>query len=515
MNPFRRMIKRIREYLTVASDPLPGTMRSTTRRMSSSYQPPVNSWQRSDYGFWRKAYYGQAVGLELSGLFVKPLCSKIAAWVLGRAPQWRCEDLPSQEALEQWWAEQHSHILQGYRSSKKQGDAFIVVNSDLTITLLAPDSVDPIVDAADYSVINGWRVTQTLQHPQTIERMTLVDEYYPDRRVHRVQVNGIDREVTTYPNLIGMLPIVLIANNPDAGQTFGHAEAEALLSLMHRYGEVLDAAIEGNIYQGRPTPLLTFDSVENLKAFKNKYMRSTSYNLPDGTSADLRTVDIDLKEIIVAAGANFEYKSPGNFSADVVNILEILFYLFLEHAEIPEFVMGNAISSSKASAETQMPVFERFIEGQQSDAKDWLTQVSEIVLAYQSLTMPGVVAQTPNLQWRKLTQDGRLTLDTIVWAVQAGLLDKRTALMLAPVEVEDIDAVLEAAEEEKQARARDGSLPCRDRLGHCRRWAAARAGANSVRRRPRRRHERNDIQRSRRHCRSGCAYHCGEWVCLT
>jgi hypothetical protein len=163
-------------------------------------------------------------------------------------------------------------------------------------------------------------------------------------------------------------------------------------------------------------------------------------------------VDIDLKEIIVAAGANFEYKSPGNFSADVVNILEILFYLFLEHAEIPEFVMGNAISSSKASAETQMPVFERFIEGQQSDAKDWLTQVSEIVLAYQSLIMPGVTSQTPSLQWRKLTQDGRLTLDTIVWAVQAGLLDKRTALMLAPVEVEDIDAVLEAAEEEKEQR---------------------------------------------------------------
>ena len=343
-NPFRRMIKRIREYLTVASDPLPGTMRSTTRRVSSSYQPPVNSWQRSDYGFWRRAYFGQAVGLELSGLFIKPLVGKLAAWVLGRAPGWRCEDLTSQEALEQWWAEQHPHILQGYRSSKKQGDAFIVINSDLTVTLLAPDCVDPIVDPGDYSLIIGWRVTQTLQHPQTIERMTLVDEYYTDRRVHRVQVNGLDREVTTYPNLIGMLPIVLIANNADAGQTFGHAEAEALLSLMHRYGEVLDAAIEGNIYQGRPTPLLTFDSIENLKAFKNKYMRSTSYSLPDGTSADLRTVDIDLKEIIVAAGANFEYKSPGNFSADVVNILEILFYLFLEHAEIPEFVMGNAIS---------------------------------------------------------------------------------------------------------------------------------------------------------------------------
>ena len=448
----KRIIKRIREYLTTSSDPLMTTFRTFTRRWHSAYQPPINTWQRSDYAYWRKAYYCQAKGLELSGLFCKPLVNKISSWVLGRAPRWRCDDLASQEALEQWWNEVHPDILQAYRSSKKQGDAFLVINSDLTVTLLAPDYVDPIVADDDYSHITGWRVTQTLQNPDNADRMTTIDEYYVDRRIHRVQVNSIERETTTYPNLIGMLPIVLIANNAEVGKTFGHAEAEALLPTLHRYGEVMDAAIEGNILQGRPTPVITFGTVQDENKFWALYGSKQTAQLPDGTSQSVETLNVDLSQILTITNGSFEFKSPGNFSADVVAILEILFYLILEYTEIPEFVMGNAISSSKASAETQMPVFERFIEGQQSDGKDWLTEVSTIALAYLSLIEPGVVAQTPTLQWRKLTQDGRLMLDTIVWAVQVGLLDRRTALLLAPVEVEDIDQVLEAADAEKQAR---------------------------------------------------------------
>lgn len=74
-------------------------------------------------------------------------------------------------------------------------------------------------------------------------------------------------------------------------------------------------------------------------------------------------------------------------------------------------------------------------------------------MGYLSLIEPGVTAdEEPALQWQKLTQDGRLTLDTITWGYTEGLIDRRTALMLAPVEVEDIDAVLDKAEQERQAR---------------------------------------------------------------
>jgi adenylate cyclase len=64
-----------------------------------------------------------------------------------------------------------------------------------------------------------------------------------------------------------------------------------------------------------------------------------------------------------------------------------------------------------------------------------------------------VVAGEPSLQWRKLTQDGQLTLATVQWAYLEGLLDERTALMLSPLDLQDVDEVLGQAKAERSERA--------------------------------------------------------------
>jgi hypothetical protein len=448
----RTLLQRITEYFSTSSNPIVNAVRTYTRRWRSSYRTPSNDWGRSDYAFWRRAYWGKAKGLELSGLLIKPMVNKIAAWTLGRAPQWKCENERSQEVLSAWWGDHHSDVLRAWRAAIKQGDSVLVINADLSVTVVQPDLVDPIVADDDYGNVIGWRITQTLQHPDTTARMVVVDEYYADRRVHRVEVDGRRTQETIYPNLIGRSQLVFIANHPEEGEQFGRAEAEALLALFHRYGEVLDAAVEGNVLQGRPTPVITFDTVQDLEKFWDLYGTTERHTLPDGSTESTPSLSVDVTQLLTLSAGTFDYKTPGNFSDDVAKLLEIMFYLFLQHAEIPEFVMGNAISSSKASAETQMPVFEKFIEMYQGEMARWLKQIAEIVLAYQSLIEPGVVAETPGLQWRKLTQDGRLTLDTVTWALEAGLLDDRTALVLAPVEVEDLDEVLEAAAEQRAER---------------------------------------------------------------
>lgn len=451
-NTIQRIVGRVLEFFSTSSDAITNRVRTFTRRFRSSYTTPSNDWGRSDYAFFRRVYQGRARGLELSGLLVKPLVNKVAAWTLGRAPTWKCQNENSQTALTDWWGDHHPDILRAWRSALKQADSVLVINADLTITLVQPDIVDPIVADDDFGNVIGWRITQTLIHPETTARMLVIDEYYADRRLHSVQIDGIVSERQTFRNLIGRIPLVFIANHPDDGEMFGHSEAEALISLFHRYGEVLDAAIEGNILQGRPTPVITFGSVQDQDKFWDLYGTLSRRTLPDGATETTPELDIDLSQVLTITNGEFDYKTPGNFSDDVAKLLEILFYLFLEHAEIPEFVMGNAISSSKASADTQMPVFEKFIELYQGEASKWLKEIAQIVLGYLSLTTPGVVPEVPGLQWRKLTQDGQLTLDTVKWALESGLLDRRTALVLAPVEVEDIGDVLKAAEEEHAQR---------------------------------------------------------------
>ena len=426
---------------------------STFTRWNNLRTPPItNDWGRSDYLFWRRVYYGHAVGLQLSGLLIKPLVSKVAAWSLGRAPQWKCDDQASQDALDSWWEDHHPEIYRAYRSSLKEADAFLVINPDLTITLLPPESVEPIVDPADFGLIIGWRVGMTLQHPQTPERMTMIDEYYVTHRTHEVLLDGRRQSFERFENPLQRMMVIHIGNQVAAGQVFGHPEAEGVINLLQRYGAVFDAAIDGNILQGRPTPVITFAQVADLNKFWQMYGVSETVEMPDGTTKTDTTLAVNLSEILTLTNGTFDYKTPGNFSQDMSQLLEIMFYLFLEYAEIPEFVMGNAISSSKASTETQMPVFEKFIEGKQGETRQWLLQVAEIVLELQSFLQPGVKAQTPSLQWRKISQDGRLTLATLEWAYAEGLLDRRTALMLAPVEVENLDEVLGAAKTEFPTR---------------------------------------------------------------
>jgi hypothetical protein len=452
MNPIQRVVGRITEFFSVASDAIVTRVRSTTRRWRSSFRQPTNNWGRADYDYYQRLYRGQVTGLELSALLVKPIVSKLSAWTLGRAPRWKLDSETSQQALSDWWNDNHPDVLRAWRGALKQGDSWAVVNSDLTITLLPPDSVDPIVADDDFGLILGWRVTQVLMHPETTRRMTVVDEYYPERRIHRIEIDGITREETTYPNLLGRLTIVHIANQPDDGEVFGHPEAEALLGLMHKYGEIMDAAIEGNVLQGRPTPVLTFETVQDLEKFDEENASYETQTLPSGVSQRVKIYDVQLDQLLVASGATFEYKAPGSFTEDTSKLLEILFYLLLEHSELPEFVFGNAIASSKASADAQMPIFEKFIEGRRGEMAAWLTEIAEIALGYLALITPGVAVQMPIIQWQPITQDDRMTLDTLTWAYTEGLLDRRTALMLAPVDVDDIDAVLDAADEEREER---------------------------------------------------------------
>lgn len=449
----RRFVGRVREFLTTASNMVSRTVRTTWTTLRRSFYRPSNDWSRPDYDWWRRAYRCQVRGLEISGLFLRPLVSKVSSWTLGRPPGWKCANDASQEALDAWWDRSHVDILRTFRAALKQGDSFLVVNSDLTVTLLPPDTVEPIVAEDDYGNVVGWRVTQVLAHPTRLaDKMTVIDEYTATQRIHRIERNGIAVEETVFPNLLGRLPIVHVPNQPDEGQRFGHPEAEALIEVLHRYGEVFEAAIEGNKLQGRPTPVLQFETVQDLDKFWALYGKTEHQTLPDGKVESYQTLSVDLSQLLTVSGAEFHYASPGSFAGDTETLLGLMFYLILEHTELPEFVFGNAIASSKASADAQMPVFEQFIEGRRGEVAGWLTQIAEIVLAYLSLMQPGVSRETPALQWKKLTQDGRLTLDTVIWAYAEGLLDERTAIMLAPLEVEDVDAVLAQARKEREER---------------------------------------------------------------
>lgn len=443
----------VESFFSLSNTPAAYTGRviGNVKRWTSSYSTPTYDWSRPDYTYWREAAWARVDGLDLSGLLIRPVVEKVSAWTLGRSPQWKLESEGAQEALNEWWTEEHSKVLGAWDDALNEGDAFILVHTDSTLGILPPESVEVIVAEDNFSEIVGYRSTQVLPHPQENKKMWIEDEWRQDGFQRTTKVDGVITDFKVWENPVpGLIPIVHISNRPLSNQTFGHPECEALVPLLHKYGEVLDASIEGNVLQGRPTPVLTFETVQDLEAFDEANAVTVTQQLPDGRTQTVKTYDLDLSQLMVASGAEFNYKAPGAFVGDTEKILGLLFYLLLEHTQLPEFIFGNAITSSKASAETQMPVFVEYIKKRRAEMNEWLIELSTIVAVYLSLVSPDLVTtEKPKIQWEQLDhEDGSLTLATIQWAYTEGLIDEKTALMLAPVEFEDIEQVLAAAKVE-------------------------------------------------------------------
>jgi hypothetical protein len=199
---------------------------------------------------------------------------------------------------------------------------------------------------------------------------------------------------------------------------------------------------------------MRFKEVLGLDKFWSQYSGSSSQTLPDGETEKTETLAWDPDELLTVVDADFDWKSPGSFAGDTEKMLGLYFYLILQHTEIPEFVWGNAIASSKASAEAQMPDFLALITMKQGEAEGWLLELAALALGLLALLEPGVGSdETPLVAWEDLTtQDGALTLSTVQWAYSEGLLDEATALMLAPLDVDDIESVLAKAKQEQAAR---------------------------------------------------------------
>ena len=392
-------------------------------RQINGYTPTVD-FSTADYRFWEWARRAKARGLEISGLLLKPIGSKAAAWVLGDPPEWSAFNEEAASALNAWWQAQHSDILRAYEEALDLGDCYLVVNADLSVTVVPPHVVEPMLDGVGN--LAGWHITETFNGGTSV-----IDEYTLDGRVNRIERGGVVTQTTRYPNLIGLIPVIHIANRMGADEFYGRAEGAALIPALQRYGELIDAAIRGNIRQGRPTPVIEkLGTAEQVRKFWEKFGQRETHRLPDGSSETVDVIDFDPDQLLTLGGeAQFKYAAPGSFSGDTQTLLGLIYALIVEHTELPEFILGTAVSSSKASVETQMEPFVRWIEKKRGLAQSWMFELARVVIGYLALTDFRIDPTTPlGITWRSLTEsDGQLTLATVTWAHGAGLIDDETA----------------------------------------------------------------------------------------
>ena len=433
-------------------------MRSFSNEMSHT---ATMDWGQADYSFYDRLSHAQVPGLELAGLLIKPLASKKSAWTLGLPPKIKLDQPKAEERFSEWWMGNQADIIRGYEESSKLGDVYLVINppdadGNVSVTILPPNVIEPLVDEDNYSEVIGWRVTEVHPHPLNhMDKMRIVDEYTKSKRVRKTYKNDHLMKTKTYRNLLGRIPIIHIPNNAGSDERFGHPDSEALLPALYKYDEAFQYALMGHKKMGRPTPVIEkMGSVENVDKFWELFGETESYTDENGDTRHKQVLNINLDDLLTLGGtAQFSYESPGSFTKDTSVLLELLFYLILQHTEFPEFIWGNAIASSKASAEAQMPAFTRFIEMCQLRCHKWMTELVQIVCGYYALFETGISGkQTVSIKWQPLTgADGQMTLQAIELGLRNGLLDRETALNLMPLDIENPREILDKVDAEKEA----------------------------------------------------------------
>jgi 2'-5' RNA ligase len=415
----------------------------------------------TNHKFWDKARRGDATGLEIAGLFLKPIASKKAAWVLGEAPKLKFETSDTESTVNQWFMDWHAQVVLAMEESANLGDMYLVVNPDLSISLVPPHVVTPLMAKEDFSKQVGWRIKQTFALPQNSMLTQIIqDDFTARKRTRTITQAGKVVSKIDYPNPAGKIPIVHIANDLRANEKFGHPAGEALLKALWQYNEIFVAAIEGNIKQGRPVAVFEkMGGATQVEAFMRNFAQAKTETLSDGSERTYYEIDFTSLLALGETG-EFNFKQPGSFTADTVNLLGLLFYLIVQHSEMPEFIFGNAIASSKASAESQMPPFIKWVEKEQGRATFWLKELIEIFMGYAALSDRSInPSEEFSISWPSLTEgDGKLTLEATLGAYDRGLLTEEVTIQQLQrfLTIEDATAMLDQIKKERdEARARD------------------------------------------------------------
>ncbi len=424
-------------------------------------------WTRTDYAFWDSARRGKAKGYELSGLFLKPLGSKISAWVMNNSPEPRIEDDEyTQEELVNWITENHPDILRAFEESLQLGDVYLLINGDESITVLPPNIVKPLVADDNYSKVIGYTVTEVYMHPTNrFKSQTIIDSYTPGQRVRKIySESGGLVSTTTYMNGLDEVPIVHIANNRGVDEKYGHPEGEPLLTALVKYNDLFFAGAAGNLKQGRPTPVIDkMGTLQQVQKFWEQFGEQKTQVQPDGTTKTYWVLPLDTDNVITLGGeAEFNWKAPGSSSGDTATFLGLLFYLILQHSEIPEYIWGNAIQGSKASADSQFEPFLKWLEKKRVYCKSWLTPTVRIVAKIKALydrRIKWVGDSVVRWYWPAITsEDSALITAAAQYAHQNTLVSDVEALRLLPLGIENPEEMVEAAQEEARERQEEFEL---------------------------------------------------------
>lgn len=429
-----------------------------------------------NYQFWDSLRRGKAKGYSLGGLFAKRIERIFAGWVIGQDLAITLAESgdPDSETdtrnytdgrLADFVNDNYTLLLDVKKDVLGLGDQYVVVNIDGTLSVPSPETVIIKRNELDYRTVESYTITTRL------DKYTITDEYRLDGRT--VTVKQADRviSVQNFQNLIDRIPVVHIAHGRSGNECYGHPIHEELKPLYDQYDDLIYKQLDGAKLLGNP--LLAFVGMEDITAVQNANQPATAdtYTDKDGNTATRAQLNIDTNAVLlVGKGGDAKFVAPPTgFTADTQQALKTLFLLLLDHTGIPEFIWGNELSGSHATAEVQMTQWTLDIKAMRRHDEAWLLELCDIWLMMVALTDPQIVVDRLTVQWPALIEEDKdILLKFVDFAKTNSLLTDKTALELLDLvddpAAEAAEAKVEGAAKQKQMMADNETMAFNSRL---------------------------------------------------
>jgi hypothetical protein len=411
--------------------------------------------QLQNFGFWQPTYsvsddtrvnYEKARALyantlpayKLGAGFSRPIVNSTAGFMNVPTPSHTDDNAQASDLVMSFFANEEARLYLGARDCLRDGDAFLRIDyardkfttqRRFHIRTLIPDNVNPTPDV----LTGGWQsleIRYPVTPPQPERPYTVIERITATTRT--VEVDGeVKPEIREYytvsePNPWGVIPVVHFKNESGPESSFGHSDLEPLEPLFRAYHDTLLVGIGGIQLFAKPHVQFILKDVD----------RFINDNFPE--AARTGQVNFQGRELMFmqeGESASFLTAAPG--TDGVINLLNILFYLIVQTSETPEFIMGNAIASSKASADTQLTPYTKHIERKRLQFSDPYQELGSLFLsmARQVGKVPELDSYDITLDWPEITprDQGSITsaiktlMDAFVAGVQAGLISAESA----------------------------------------------------------------------------------------
>lgn len=403
--------------------------------------------------------------------FGKPIVNSAAAFAFAKPPRVKVakkngETLTSvvggspvetEEYLKTWIDDNESDVFKVARNSLRDGDAYILITNDIQAKLISAEGVDAVYDAQSGKLLGYNRTTYATENDKKVKYVTKYRKQFPYEQVVKYDDVNTDGAVISSTNdeenTGEERPLRLIGfhNEREPGEAYGNSEYQNCYQTMSGYHDLLDHAIRNNLYNS--TPNLIFTGITN----KEEFLKSNG-----GQKNEDGTWEFSLgeKEFIVGAdGFDGKYLQTVSTASEALSLLQVLFWIICQTSETPEFVMGTAVQSSKASVSEQLPVAIAKAERKRKEFKDFYLSLFESVVWYAKR----FGGQTQLDDTLKLTvtfdpimdDDKKLNIEIVKVLAEEGCITDNTKMVMLGMEsyVENVDEEIEKARKENEDKA--------------------------------------------------------------